>query len=118
MENNHIHDTSRVAIDSNPANSKLLQKSILNLFSGENPIQAAFDVTEEAVNMFYAGTELNTFDVPCYLAALDIIKESLMTLCSSEDIKVYEKIKEHTVVNTLHMTHDDDSTEDTDNEDT
>lgn len=116
MENNHIHDTSKVTIDSNPVNSKLLQKSVLNLFSGENPIQAAFDVTEEAVNMFYAGTELNTFDVPCYLAALDIIKESLMTLCSSEDIKVYEKIKEHTIVNTFHTKHDDDSTEDTDNE--
>ena len=117
MENNNIHDTSKVTIDSNPANSKLLQKSIVNLFSGENPIQAAFDVTEEAVNMFYAVTELNTFDVPCYLAALDIIKESLMTLCSSEDIKMYEKIKEHTVVNTFHMGHDD-STEDNDNENT
>lgn len=114
MENKNIHHDQRITIDSNPANSVLLQKSIEYILTDSNPVQAAFDTVDESISMFYSGTTLNTFDVPCYLAALDIMRQSLMTLCDERDLEMYNKLKEHSVVNTFHMNHE----EDTDNEDT
>lgn len=117
MENknhNSIYHDDHIVVDKNPLSSKLLTATMLQFMSGEEPSpDVAFKVVDESIDKFYEGVELNAFDVPCYIMALDIMKQSLLTLCNEEDMRLYEFLKKHCSVTTLHIDH---TQEDDDNE--
>lgn len=117
--NNNRHETEvRVTISTDPASSKLLRAAFYDMMSGKEPDpRTVFKLVDEIVSELYSHMNINVHDIALYIMALDVIKTGLMTHMQDEtDLKLYEFLKNHSTVTTVHAY--DQDTEDNDNEDT
>ncbi len=90
-----------IRIDENPMNSKLVHAAITNTDPHKMVHMCISELMKEV--------ELNTFDIPLYLCAIEILRQSLMDFMNSSDDpevtrEIYNMLKEKTTVIT-HMTH-------------
>lgn len=100
----HVIKTSTVEVDANPLNSKLFMNAIAELAHGKSPSpQVAFEVVDEIINEIYSNLNINLDDIACYVMALDIIRQSLMTHMSDTDKDILKMLQEHSTVTTVHV---------------
>lgn len=82
-------------IDINPFNSVVMRTMV----TGENPHEAV----NEYITRLTKDVHFNILDMPFIIMALDVIHKSLETHMDEKDRKLYETLKAHSDVITMHV---------------
>lgn len=82
-------------VDINPFNSVAMRTMLM----GENLHEAV----NEYITKFVKDVHFNILDMPFILMALDVIHKSLETRLDDKDRELYQKLKEHSDVITMHV---------------
>lgn len=83
----------KISINGNP----IASKSVRAILTDEKPI----DVIAECMNEWMSGVELNEFDMPAYLVALDLIKTSLESTMDDPAQHLYEMMRNDATIITI-----------------
>lgn len=85
--------TNHIPINTNPLASKVLPAAMM----GIDP----HDLIEDCMREILNGMELNTYDLPLYMAALSILTTSIKSQMSDTDEKIFNTLMKDTTVYTI-----------------